>query len=78
MNQVTRKLSGLLLLMCGLGMMIGALVIEIAWLGFCFGTVIIGIAILFVAPLLLMAPFTLVFASGTAAWASGMTLLSDD
>jgi uncharacterized membrane protein HdeD (DUF308 family) len=78
MSTITKKLTGLLLLISGIALMIGAVVVEAAWLGVCFGTIIVGIAMLFFAPLLLMAPFTLVFASGTAAWASGMSLLSDD
>ncbi|GHX87118.1 hypothetical protein VCSRO160_3588 [Vibrio cholerae] len=59
-------------------MMIGAVAAEIAWLGLCFGTVIVGVLMLFFAPLLLFAPFTLLFATGTALWGTGITMISDD
>lgn len=45
-------------------MMGGGLVAQIAWLGFCFGTVIIGLLILFFAPALLFLPFTFLNAIG--------------
>ena len=43
---------------------IGGIVAEIAWLGFCFGTIIIGIALLILAPNILFAP--MVIAMGIA------------
>ncbi len=73
-----KKLLGLLFIISGVLMMIGAFVAEIAWLGFCFGTVVIGVLMLFFAPLLLMAPFFFLFGIGTTLWASGMAMISDD
>lgn len=72
-----KKILGLIFVLVGVAMMIGAVVAEIAWLGVCFGTVIIGIVMLFFAPLLLFAPFTFLFVTGTALWGSGLTMLSD-
>ncbi len=73
-----KKLLGLLFILSGVLMMIGAFVAEAAWLTFCFGTVVIGVLMLFLAPLLLMAPFFFLFGTGTTLWASGMALISDD
>ncbi|MCK7632778.1 MULTISPECIES: hypothetical protein [unclassified Shewanella] len=72
------KILGLIFIICGVLMMIGAVAAEIAWLGLCFGTVIVGVLMLFFAPLLLFAPFTLLFATGTALWGTGITMISDD
>lgn len=44
-----------------LAFLIGGVVAEIAWLGFCFGTVVIGIALLFIAPKVLLAPMVMSF-----------------
>ena len=41
--------------------LIGGLIAELAWLGFCFGTVIIGLALLFLAPKVLLAPMVIGF-----------------
>ena len=50
----------------GAGINIGAIAIEIACLGVCFGTVIIGVALLIFAPEILLMPFTVGMASGLA------------
>ncbi|WP_141831572.1 hypothetical protein [Herbaspirillum sp. SJZ107] len=50
------KLVGLVFLLCGLGLLCAAVAAEIAWLGFFFGTVIVGIGLLFFAPALLLLP----------------------
>jgi hypothetical protein len=41
------KLLGLLFILSGVGIIIGAFVIEAAWLAFIFGTVVIGVLMLF-------------------------------
>ena len=40
------------------GIIIGGIVLEFLWLALCFGTVIIGVAILIFAPHILFLPFT--------------------
>ncbi len=73
-----KKLLGLIFILSGVLLMIGAVAAEIAWLGLCFGSVIIGILMVFFAPLLIFAPFTLLFGTGTALWGSGLVMISDD
>jgi hypothetical protein len=72
-----RKFLGLVFILSGVSMMIGAVVVEAAWLGLCFGTVIVGILMLFFAPFLLLAPFALLFGTGTALLGSGLEMISD-
>ncbi len=71
-----KKLMGLLFVLCGVGMIVGAFIIEAAWLGLLFGTVVIGIAMLFFAPLLVMAPFFFLFGIGSTLLGSGMAMIS--
>lgn len=73
-----KKLVGLLFLLCGLAVFIGAIAAEIAWLGVCFGTVIIGILLLFFAPALLLFPVNIGFLTGIAIWSAGMVLISGE
>ena len=47
-------------------MIIGGVILEIAWLGVCFGTVIVGIVMLIFAPGLLLIPFTFCITAGFA------------
>ncbi len=72
-----KKFLGLVFIISGVVMMVGAVAAQIAWLGLCFGTVIIGVLMLFFAPFLLFAPFTLLFGTGTALWGSGLAMISD-
>ena len=71
------KLLGLLFVICGALIIIGAFVAEIAWLGFCFGTVVIGILMLLMAPGLLFAPFIFLFGTGAALWGSGLLMIQE-
>lgn len=71
-----RKFVGLVFILTGLLLMFGGLVAQIAWIGFCFGTVIVGLLMLCFAPALLFLPFTLMMASGTALWGSGILMVS--
>lgn len=73
-----KKLLGLVFILSGVLLMIGAVVAQIAWLGLCFGTVIIGILMVFFTPLLLFAPFTLLFGTGTALWGTGLVMINDN
>jgi hypothetical protein len=52
------KLKGIIQIACGIGLWVFGISIGIAWLTFCFGSVIIGILLLFLAPHILLLPFT--------------------
>ncbi len=54
----------------GAGFIIAGILVQIAWFGICFGTVILGIILLFAAPEILFAPFTIGLAGGLAFFAS--------
>lgn len=54
----------------GATMIIGGVLVEIAWLGLCFGTVIIGIVMLIFSPGLLLMPFNIGVIGGIAIIAS--------
>lgn len=54
----------------GAGFIIGGILVEIAWLGVCFGTVILGIILLIFAPGILFAPFNIGLVGGLAFFAS--------
>lgn len=50
----------------GVAIIIGAVLLEIAWLGICFGSVILGLVLLVFAPHILLAPLSIGIASGSA------------
>lgn len=52
-----RKATGILMILAGVLTVFGGLAAEIAWLIFCFGSVIIGVLLLIFAPVVLTAPF---------------------
>lgn len=53
-------------LIIGTVFIVGGVVVQAAWLGICFGTVIIGILLVFIAPSILFFPFTFGLAFGIA------------
>ena len=57
-------------LILGAGFIIGGILLEIAWLGVCFGTVIVGFLLLLFAPEILLAPFSFGLVGGLALIAS--------
>lgn len=67
-----RKLNGLVLMMVGGLIVLGAGIAEVAWLGFCFGTVIVGLLMLFFMPGLLFAPFNFGFLIGSPIFIAGL------
>ncbi len=73
-----RKLVGLLFLLCSLGVFVGTIAAQLAWLGVCFGTVIIGVLLLFLAPPILLLPANIGFVTGAAIWVSGMAMISGE
>lgn len=62
----------------GIAVFIGAIAAQIAWLGICFGTVIIGILLLFLAPTILLFPVNIGFVTGIAIWGAGMAMITSD
>ncbi|WP_458730051.1 hypothetical protein [Pseudomonas brenneri] len=76
--QMVRKIIGLFFLLAGLAVFAGAIAVEIAWLGICFGTVIIGLLLLFMAPTILLLPVNLGFVTGMAIWGAGMAMITSD
>lgn len=75
---MVRKIVGLFFLLAGLAVFAGAIAVEIAWLGICFGTVIIGLLLLFMAPTILLLPVNLGFVTGMAIWGAGMAMITSD
>lgn len=67
-----RKLWALLAVLLGSSVVLGSVVAWVAWLTFCFGTVIVGIALLFLAPGLLIAPLLIGGRYGLALISVGM------
>jgi hypothetical protein len=56
----------LIRLIIGVALIVGGVIAQAAWLGICFGSVIIGIILLFVAPGILFFPFTFGLLHGLA------------
>jgi uncharacterized membrane protein len=50
----------------GISLIITAICLEIAWLGLCFGSILLGIALLIFAPKILILPLTLIGGIGLA------------
>lgn len=71
------KLYGLVLMGSGAAMLVGAVIVWVMWLTFCFGTVIVGLIILFMAPALLMAPLVVMGGAGLGLLSTGTLLFSD-
>ena len=55
----------------GVALIIAAFAVEISWLAFCFGSVLIGILLLLFAPGILLAPFNILLTLGLAFLAKG-------
>jgi hypothetical protein len=50
----------------GISLIVGGVIVNIAWAAFCFSTVFIGILLLIFAPGILIAPFLAGYSSGIA------------
>ena len=70
------RISGALLTVLGVALIICGITAQIAWLAFCFGTVIIGVLLLFFAPTILFIPYTLATTIGGGMVVAGCTKLS--
>jgi len=53
------KLAGVFQILAGLALWALTISLEISWLAFCFGTVIIGVLLLFFAPYVLLFPLAI-------------------
>lgn len=71
------RLNGYVLIAIGAVIIFGGIALEIAWLIFCFGSVIVGIALLFFAPAILIAPFLTLSTIGGGFISSGLELLNN-
>lgn len=71
-----RFISGLFCLAAGIGIWIVAITALIAWLAFCFGSIIIGILLLFFMPYALLAPLA-IGVPGTALLLLGMDKIAN-
>jgi hypothetical protein len=71
-----RFISGLFCLAAGIGIWIVAITALIAWLAFCFGSIIIGILLLFFMPYALLAPLA-IGGPGTALLLLGMDKIAN-
>ena len=54
-----QRIKGAFQILGGLGLWVGSITIGVAWVTFCFGTIVIGVLLLLLAPGILLAPFTL-------------------
>lgn len=67
---------GLLSILAGLSLWGVAITALVLWLGFCFGSVIVGVLLLIFAPYLLLAPLAIA-TPGTALIFIGMSKISN-
>ena len=73
-----KKLVAIGTILLGVAIILGGVTAGVAWLAFCFGNVIIGLAILFIEPMILLAPFMFCFSAGGALVIMGYESLHDD
>jgi hypothetical protein len=67
--------AGFILILLGGMLVVCAVVAQIAWLVFCFGSVVVGLLLLFLAPGLLIAPFVVIATMGGGLISRGQFLL---
>jgi hypothetical protein len=67
-----QRLKGALQIAGGLGLWAFGITIGVAWIAFCFGTIVIGVLLLLLAPWVLLAPFTFGIVPGNAMLALGL------
>ncbi len=70
-------IKGLFLVIVGACILAGGFSIGIAWLGICFGTVIIGILVLVFCPTVLFLPFSVSFTFGVGLVTAGILCMKD-
>lgn len=70
-----RKIKGILQILAGIGLWAFGITIGVAWIGFCFATVIVGVLLLIFASWALVLPFSFGIVPGNALIALGMVNL---
>jgi hypothetical protein len=71
-------IKGVFLIILGGALVIGGVAAEITWLGICFGSVIIGVILLFVSPPVLFFPWALLGNAGIVLFVAGVGLILND
>ena len=69
-----RLIKALLTTALGMGMISAGITAQVIWLGFCFGTLIIGLLLLFFARGILFAPFVFLVIGGWRTFKTGVQL----
>ena len=77
-TKVSFNLKAIAKIIAGVALMILAVIALIAWLGACFGTVIVGVALLFLAPGILLLPLTIIGTPGLALFTGGLEELAGE
>jgi hypothetical protein len=77
-RQKPSKFQAIAKIIAGVALMIVAVIALIAWLAACFGTVIVGIALLLLAPRILLLPLSLIGTPAMALIAIGMEELAGE
>lgn len=72
-----KYVMGTLLILCGVGVICAAAAVEVLWLGFCFGTVIVGVVLLFTVPAILFAPLVALGGIGYTLVTVGVMRIND-
>lgn len=71
------RILGLMLAACGVLLMIASVFAEVAWLGLCFGTIIVGFLMLLFVPSMLLLPFTFISSIGVALFIRGLSVFKE-
>ena len=67
-----QRVKGVLQILGGLGLWAFGITIGVAWIAFCFGTIVIGVLLLLLAPRILLMPFSIGIVPGDAMLALGL------
>jgi hypothetical protein len=70
------KIYGVSLIIAGGIAFIAGVIAGVAWITFCFGSIIVGVILLFVAPPVLIAPFAIGNATCTVLIVTGKNLMT--
>lgn len=72
-----RVIVGIASFIAGIAIWAVAITVLISWLAFCFGSVVIGLLLLFLAPYILLAPLA-IGTPGTALFVYGMDKIANN
>ena len=71
------ELKGVAYIIGGASIWVLGIIVWISWLAFCFGTVVVGVVLMIVAPPVLFLP-SLIFPPGTALFIKGMDIMKGE